>query len=717
MTRCMMNVKNIPHCYWGEAVNTAVYLLNRAPTRALFNSTPYELWYNRKPDISHLRIFGSLAYSLISAASRNKLESKGEKTILLGYNEESKAYRLYNPLTDKLIIARDVIIDEESEWVWENSLDQNSIQQVTSQETPLDIEIRAQPSLTEEGQHNDSSEDDSGSPLESSSPQKFRLVSDIYQDSNIAAIVIEPTNYKEAVKEELWRAAMEEELHVINKNKTWELAELPAHKTAIGLKWLFKIKHKEDGSVLKYKARLVAKGYAQKPDSDYFETFAPVARFESIRMLLALAAENNYHVYQLDVKSAFLNGEIKEEIYVQQPEGFVVPNESSKVYKLKKALYGLKQSPRAWNSKIDASLLRLGFTKTDYEPALYIRHTQDGLYISLCIYVDDLLITGSDAIGIATIKEKLQAEFEMTDLGHVKYFLGMQIARNNLGILITQTKYSDDLLIKFNMEAAKPASTPMAAGEKFMKEDGEEKVNEEEYRSLVGSLIYLTNTRPDIEFAVSIVSRFMHSPSIKHLAAAKRILRYIKGTRGYGLSYSREDTTKEGREIKEKEKRNKIYNLQGYSDSDWGGCFDDRRSTSGHIFFLNNMPISWSSRKQKTVALSSTEAEYVSLTEAAREGVWIKRMLEKIETTTEVKLKIKIDNTSAIALAYNPIFHNKTKHLELKWHYARELVSNGEVTLEYCPTKSQIADALTKGLATIQFEELRKKMRIINSLD
>ncbi|KAK8930635.1 hypothetical protein KSP39_PZI017057 [Platanthera zijinensis] len=587
MARCMMNEKNLPHGYWGEAVNSAVYLLNRAPTRALINSTPYEQWHNRKPDVSHLKVFGSLVYLLIPTQQRNKLESKGEKIILVGYSEESKAYRLYNPITCKLLIARDVIIDEEGEWEWESKVDQNPQCQLVaepifsvnnSEASPVQQPINfiennlTQPSITDMFASPEPTSE--ASEPDSSPPPRYRTISDLYRECNMASLAIEPINYKQAIQDSHWRAAVEEEMHMINKNLTWELTELPNHKSAIGLKWLFKTKLNEDGSILKYKARLVAKGCAQKPGIDYLKTFAPVTRFESIRLLLALAVKNNYPIYQLDVKSAFLNGEIDEEIYVQQPEGFEVQEAKTKVYKLKKALYGLKQSPRAWNSKIDVTLSKLGFKKTAYEPALYSRHTQEATYITLCIYVDDLLITGSDLLGIAMLKDQLKAEFEMTDMGHVKFFLGMQITRNHLGILITQTRYIDDLIYRFGMESAKPVSTPITPGEKLMKEDGEEKVNEEEYRSLVGSLIYLTNTRPDIEFAVSKVSRFMHSPSIKHLTAAKRILRYVKGSREFGIGYSREELTDESSGLKrDKEKNvNKVLNLQGFSDSDWGAA-------------------------------------------------------------------------------------------------------------------------------------------------
>lgn len=310
--------------------------------------------------------------------------------------------------------------------------------------------------------------------------------------------------------------------------------------------------------------------------------------------MLAIAAQMELQVFQLDVKSAFLNGELEEEVYVQQPQGFEARGEEGKVYKLKKALYGLKQAPRAWNSKIDAYFLRSGFMRSPSEPSLYVKKNGED-FLMVCLYVDDLIYVGTNANMVDSFKEAMMKEYEMTDLGLMKYFLGIQVKQSKGEIFITQEKYVSDMLKKFRMENSNPAPTPMALNEKLQLDDGAEKSDPKIYRSLVGSLIYLTNTRPDIVHSVSLVSRFMNEPSKLHFAAAKRILRYLRGTKKLGIKYVKEEDNK----------------LVGYTDSDWAGSLDDRKSTSAYVFCLGSKPISWSSKKQNSIALSSAEAEFI----------------------------------------------------------------------------------------------------------
>ncbi|KAK8951018.1 hypothetical protein KSP39_PZI003140 [Platanthera zijinensis] len=600
------------------------------------------------------------------------------------------------------MITRNVIVDESKNWTWEKVHDQ-IIQPTVAEETLESVQDIPQPSsidvvstVPDLSESEESSQNSSTSSPPSSPPPRFRLLTEIYNSPSIAMLVQEPSSPHEAATDPNWAQAMQQELYMIDKNHTWELTDLPSSKSAIGLKWLFKVKYNEDGEINKYKARLVAKGYAQKEGVDYTETFSPVARFESIRTLLALTIHHQFPIFQMDVMSAFLNGEISEEIYVRQPPGFEIKGKEDKVFRLHKALYGLKQAPRAWNTKIDTNLLENGFAKTVSEPGMYIKRDQNGDVLIVCLYVDDLLITGSNLDKINSFRSYIKASFEMTDLGLTRYFLGLQIQQLPNVTYISQSRYAEDILTKFNMSDSKPAATPMITGEKLSKEDGEEKTSPEVYRSLIGSLMYLTNTRPDIEHAVSIASRFMQSPSIKHMIAAKRILRYLNGTRSLGLRYEKGDNC----------------NITGYSDSDWAGCSDDRKSTSGYMFYIGPNPISWCTRKQKTIALSSTEAEYTALSETVREAIWLRQLLTEIKGKEVSPVKIMVDNTSAIALAKNPIFHNRTKHLQIKLHHTRDLVSRGEIELSYCKTENQIADALTKPLSAPTFLPLRTKMRI-----
>ena len=395
---------------------------------------------------------------------------------------------------------------------------------------------------------------------------------------------------------------------MIEKNKTWELIDRPQNRKVIGVKWVYRTKLNVDGSINKHKARLVVKGYAQVFGVDYSNTFAPVARLDTIRLLLAIAAQMNWRGYQLDVKSEFLNGILQEDIYVEQPEGFEKKGEEAKVFLLKKALHGLKQAPKAWYNKIDEHLLSLGFKKNLSEATLYIkRQNNDVLIVSL--YVDDLLLTGNNALLVEDFKQEMMKGFEMTDLGLMTFFLGMEIKKAEREVFICQKKYAKEILKKFKLEECKAASTPMNQKEKLCKENGADKVDEGYFRSLIGCLMYLTATRPDILNVVSILSRFMHCASELHLRSAKRVIRYIKGTSDFGVKFT----------------RSKEFKLVGFSNSDWGGSIDDMRTTSGYCFSFGSSVFSRSSEKQEIVAQSIAEAEFVAATAVVNQALWLIR--------------------------------------------------------------------------------------------
>jgi hypothetical protein len=335
----------------------------------------------------------------------------------------------------------------------------------------------------------------------------------------------DPDNYAEASKKKEWNEAMEVEFNALVKNDTWDLVKLPKGKDVIGTKWVYKTKYNSDGSIDKHKAHLVSKGYAQKEGIDYTKTFAPVAKLDTIRMVLALVAQYKWIICQMDVKSTFLNGYVDEEIYVEQPKGFEIPGKEDRVYRLKKALYGLKQAPRAWYSRIDKYFQDHGLVKSSSEPNLYILQSgQDILIVAL--YVDDLIYTGNNFDLFQKFKSHMIVEFEMTDLGELHYFLGIEVWQKEDSIFMSQAKYTWDILKKFNMLSCKPATTPLEVGLKLYGHDDSNPVDVTLYRQLVGSLIYLTTTRPDISFAVNMVSRFMSEPKELHWKAIKRILRY-----------------------------------------------------------------------------------------------------------------------------------------------------------------------------------------------
>lgn len=695
MARSLLQAKEMPNDFWAEAVTTAVYLLNISPTKAVPNQTPFEAWTGIKPRVSHLKVFGCISYALVDSNKRSKLDSKSEKCIFVGYSTQSKAYRLYNPISCKVITSRNVEFDEASRWNWDKS------EETSAAGIPLVMEDipNSAVGITPNG-NSTSSSPSRGTPSSSDSetpPRKFRSLRDIYA-STYALYVAEPSRFEEASQEDVWCDAMKDELAAIEKNETWELVDLPNGKNAIGLKWVFKTKYHADGSIQRHKARLVAKGYAQEQGVDFEDTFSPVARFETVRLFLSLAAKFNWLVYQFDVKSAFLNGDLEEEVYVMQPDGFIISGKEKMVYKLRKALYGLKQAPRAWYNKINSYFQQHGFERSRNEPTLYLKKEGTNDFIVVCLYVDDIIYMGSSSSMIAEFKDSMMKSFEMTDLGLLHYFLGLEVYQSSGGIFISQRKFASDLLKKSGISECKVAPTPMNMNEKLQVEDGTGKEDGSFYRSLVGGLIYLTHTRPDIAFSVGVVSRFMHSPTKHHFGAAKRIMRYVAGTVEYGIWYSKKSECK----------------LIGYTDSDWGGCVNDRKSTSGNVFCIGSGAVSWSSKKQATTALSTSEAEYVAATTSACQAVWLRRLLADFGQEQKSATVIYCDNNAAIAMAKNPAFHGRTKHIDLRHHFIRDLVSSEQIVLKFCSTNEQVADILTKALSYEKHVYFRTKLGVCN---
>ncbi|KAL0356283.1 UNVERIFIED_CONTAM: Retrovirus-related Pol polyprotein from transposon RE1 [Sesamum radiatum] len=637
---------------------------------------------------------------LCTHSNREKTQAGGEnrKRNLLRLQHAVKRIQNLQPKNEKLIISRDVEFDEDAMWNWdEEKVERQTV--MIPKETPPQQEEEEGTGQTDMERRNQQAP---GSPRrppqseeteEETPPRRTKLLSDIYETCNF--VMMEPESFEAAAKHEVWVQAMKEEIKMIEKNDTWELAERPKDKEVIGVKWIYKTKLNADGSIQKHKARLVAKGYSQLPGIDYTETFAPVARLDTIRALVAITANKKWKIYQMDVKSAFLNGYIDEEIYVEQPQGFVAKGCEEKVLRLKKALYGLKQAPRAWYSRIDNYFMNQGFRRSLSEPTLYVkRQGNDTLIVSL--YVDDLIYTGNNEKMIHDFKEDMMKTFEMSDLGLMHFFLGIEINQEKEGIFICQKKYTETLLKKFKMESCKTVTTPLVTGEKYKKEDGSEKVDGSIYRSLIGSLLYLTATRPDIMFATSLLSRFMQSPSQVHYGAAKRILRYLQGTKDFGIWYKSTNDAK----------------LVGYTDSDWAGSADDMKSTSGYTFSLGSGIFSWASKKQATVAQSSAEAEYIAAAAASNQATWLRRILEDMGEKQEEPTTIYCDNKSAIAITKNPVQHNRTKHIDIKYHALREATTRGEIELKYCSTEEQLADMFTKALPRDKFEELRMKIGV-----
>ena len=509
----------------------------------------------------------------------------------------------------------------------------------------------------------------------------------------ILAAEMEPKNVKQARDSAIWAKwleAMRQELKSIDGNKTWSLVPRPSNRKVLGGKWVYKLKRGPNGEILRHKARWVVRGFEQEYGIDYDETFASVVKPMSYKALFAIAAALDLEIHQMDVKTAFLYGNVNEEIHVEQPH--TLEDGTDRVCKLNKALYGLKQSPRIWYDTLAAFLGELGFTPLTADLGVFFKGQ-----VYVAIYVDDLLIVGPDLDEISKLKKALSRRFEMTDLGECSYYLGMEIKRDrrNKTIRLSQKGYLAKVLADFNMQNAKPVTTPMDTSKLFPASEQERATEGDRrwYASAIGSLMYLMlGTRPDIAFAVSCLSRFMSNPTTAHKNAVTRVLRYLLGSQDMELVY-----------------RGDLQPLTGYTDADWAGDIETRRSTSGYIFNLGSGAISWSSKRQPTVALSSCEAEYMGETQAVKEAIWLRRLLGELlgHGDNPVATIIFGDNQGAIQLARNPQFHARTKHVAVHHHFVREVQANGEVDIQYTPTEKQIADGLTKALPKPAFDSFR----------
>lgn len=472
----------------------------------------------------------------------------------------------------------------------------------------------------------------------------------------------------------------------MEKNQVWKLVPCPGNVKPLKTKWVFRIKEDENGCAVRYKARLVAKGFLQRPGLDFEETYAPVAKLATIRIILAVGVHEGFVFHQMDVKTAFLHGDLKETIYICAPDGIVAAPGTA--CKLQKSLYGLKQSPRCWNQKFTNEIEKLGFVRSKRDYCLYVRHRDDDeMYIIL--YVDDLLIAGRNLSSINMVKKKLASVFAMTDCGELRHFLGMRINYNRReGTLrLSQESNIAKVLDRFGMSECNPTRTPMEKGLQLPR--GGPSAGEP-YRELLGSLMYIMLcVRPDVCYPVGYLGRFQQDSSTVHWNALKRVVRYLSGTRTLCLEYRRNSDAEA---------------LVGYADADWATDLQDRKSVSGFAFKVYGCTVSWSSKKQSTVSLSSSEAEYVALSAAVAEAVWIIGILEDLHVAAK-PVTIFEDNHGCICMAKN-LENKRTKHIDVKHHFIRDLVGRGTLNVEPIGTHDQLADLFTKSLEATRFQLL-----------
>ena len=599
--RAMMAQPGLPECYWAEAVTTAAYLRNRTPTRSLMEkTTPYEKWYGRKPNLSHLRMFGCMALAYIPDSNRKgKLSKKAEKLRFIRYSLQTKGYRLIDENTSKVITRRDVIFNE-SDFQHDSTTvkinegvtvsDHEKIMVPEEEEEPMEQSQPEEPENQEEDQHR--------------YPRRQNIAPISYGINEFVDTALlgggqieEPQSIEEALESKLsekWKEAADSEYKSLMENGTWELVELPSGQKPVECKWIFKTKHGSDEKVEHYKARLMAKGYAQKYGEHYNDTFSPVVWYSSVQALLAFAVQNGMLIHQMDIVTAFLNRTLDEEIYMEQPPGYVKEGKERFVCKLKKSIYGLKQSPKCWNTVFKEHMESTNFKQCTTDPCIFVSSEGTDLTI-IAVYIDDLIIITKTPEKMRWIKNSLATRFKLKDLGKLHYCLGITIEYDEKCLWMHQRQYIHSLLERYGLSQAKPSTTPADNKVKLVKDDGVSKlVDPICYQSMVGSLLYAAiATRPDIAQAVGTVSKFNSCPTEAHLTAVKRILCYLKGTINLGLRYERSTDD----------------SLIGFSDTDWTGDMDDRHSTTGNLFAMSGGAISWFSRKQPVVPLSTAEAE------------------------------------------------------------------------------------------------------------
>lgn len=732
MVRCLLLQSNLDHTFWGEAAKTAVYIRNRCPSKILGTKTPFEIWTGRRPSVKHFKVFGSKAVYLNKKPGKNKLGPKGRDCIMMGYSEQSKAYRVYDVESKLIITTRDVQFFEEAfdnvstpnpvssnsevvvfEIPYESGNPNNDSIEREEEEVPMDgISMHSSENATDDVL--DEQEDVVRSPrrgrgrpklLRTGSrgrPKKrYQMVKNVSsEDIIVPRTVSEAQNSNEWEK---WDEAIQKELGSLNKNRTWDIVDLPTNAHVIGCRWVFAIKRKPDGTIERFKARLVAKGCSQKYNIDYFETFSPVVRQSSIRLILSLAAQYELLVHHLDVTTAFLNGDLHDEIYMSLPENITSKYGENKVCKLRRSLYGLKQAGREWNVKLHDILLKIGFQKSNGDACVYTNNFEDEKNL-IGVYVDDLIIASSSLESMNRIKGQINKEFELVDNGEISMYLGVNIERssNRGSFKLSQRKYIENILEKYNMVDCKNVFTPLNPGVKLSKcnecTSFCKKVDIKEYQSLIGSLLYLSIcTRPDITFSVNKLSQFNHNPHEEHLNAAKHLLRYLSYTKKAYLLYDKGSET-----------------IQGFADADWGSDELDRKSYSGSVFVFAGAAINWESKKQSSVALSSTEAEYISLSQAGKEAVYLTNFVRELGFDDAIggSITLRNDNLSAQQLIKNPVYHARSKHIDIRFHYVREIYEKQIIDLQYQQTDEMMADVLTKNLPRVKHEKFRTLLGI-----
>lgn len=762
--RALLKHAGLPSEYWAEAVSTAVYLENRTPIASRKFVTPYELWHGRAPTYHHLRVFGCLAYVHVGKERRNgKFADTAKRGVFLGYQEGHHNYSVMLLEDKRVVYSHDVLFNEEvfplrdesASLPFESSdydhldatdplhnldttLDQpmDVTQTASSNASPVDGDQVHSPETNASALERNQGADPHGNPssevadsivpvgivegspedllpdLASFRPTPNREIKSNIDPANILphrtrrsaqpenlimkallTTTADPKTYHQAMKRpdsELWIDAMKRELDALERMGVWEEVELPEGKHALGTTWVYKRKTGASGELIKHKARLCAQGFSQIEGIDYSETYAPTGRLTTLRTCLSISAQEDFEVIQMDAIGAFLNGVPDETLYISPPKGYICKTKGTNiVLKLNKSLYGLKQLPRCWYNQLKDFFSSINFSPSNADPCFFFSK-DPGWKCGVYVHVDDLCIMGQNT---QQFKDLINARFDMEDLGECTYFLGMRITRDRVNRTITlyQDKYVESMLIEYGMEECRPISTPMIPNTHLVPATEEEKADfvktGENYRRAVGLLNYLVLcTRPDLALVASQLAQFLENPGILHWAAFKRVLRYLRHSSQSGLTLGGGDMV-----------------LEAYSDSDYAGCPYTRRSVTGYVMLMGKGCVSWRARKQATVATSSTEAEYRAAYKATQEIVWIRLLLSDFGYPQQQPTSLKCDNQGALALSKNPLYHSRSKHFDIVFHWIRERVDDSTIAPSYVPTALMLADFLTKALHQPKF--------------
>jgi hypothetical protein len=743
--RSMLAAARLPKEFWGEAVHTACYLKNLIPQNSKTKS-PEEIWTGKKPSGKHLRVFGCIAYPTVPKEQQtDKLDNTAIRGVFVGYERSTKHYRIYNPISRSIRLYTSVKFDEntmggsllQGEQTTHSSIaetpeavfdleeeeisprnnrindindqnndisDQNTDINDSNDEIGSNIDVRTREDNSTEAEQLEERYPTTRSGRVIRLPARYdnnRLALSIRYDSSSEEVPT-PSTYIEAISSKYqrqWSIAIKEQLNSLAANNTWTEVDKPKGINLVTPKWVFKVKRLPNGQIDKYKARLVARGFTQQYGIDYLETLSPVVRLESLRIIFAIAAAKRLVLHQMDVVSAYLIGELQDEVYLEPPEG--LKTGKNRCLKLNKGIPGLKQSGRVWNKTIVSFFNSLGLYALLVEPSVFTNSKRD---IIVALYVDDLILAGPSVRDILPIKNGLKQQFHMKDLGEAKYILGIRIQKDQDGsITIDQSHYIRDMVKQAGIIGDKEfrLSTPSNGYEnlrKALSDKPEPLADIREYQRLVGKANWLVRaTRPDIAFVTQRLSQYTHNPTIRHLGGVTYLLKYLSNTRDYQIRYAggTEDLK-----------------LLGYSDTDYAADDATRKSTNGYIFILNGGAISWSSKLQRSVTTSTTEAEYTGLSYSSKEAIWIRSFLEQLGYKQLEPTTIYGDNQSAIALVKNPEFHVRTKHIDIAIHYVRELVEDNLIDIQYISTKEMLADILTKPLPKQRHTEIVRKIKL-----